>query len=82
MKMADSEWHYLKGLGRDKALLECGLGGGSVPLRVAFEASEAQFRPSASFSLCCLLIWMESSSTPCLPTCHYAAHHGNNGLNL
>lgn len=36
----------------------CGLGRGSMSLRVGFEGSDAQTTPSVTFSSCCLTIQM------------------------
>lgn len=58
---------------------ENGLDGGSVSLGVGFEVSGVQVRPRGSLSSCCLRFQMENSQLPCLPVCHCAPCHENNG---
>jgi hypothetical protein len=53
-----------------------------MSLGMGYEVSEAQARPSClAVTSCCLPILdvelSATSLTPCLPECHYAAHHDN-----
>jgi hypothetical protein len=76
------EWHYLTGIRR------CGPSGVGVVLMEkvchwewGFEVSEAQARPKASL-LPPVIKLLAPFPVPCLPACHHASHHDNNGLNL
>lgn len=81
--MVIREWLYLRRIrrcrlvGRDVAFR------GSMSLRVGFEVSEAQARPSGSLSLFLLPVDLDiefsaSSPAPCLHSGH-PAHHADNG---
>ena len=70
---------------RSGTVRECGFVGGSVSLRVGFEFSDDQARPNVTLFLLPDdpdIKLPATSLAPCLPACHHASCHDNNGLNL
>lgn len=64
---------------QEKSLVEVGgLARGSVSLRVDFEVSKAQSRPSVSP----FLLSVDPSAAPCLSKFCHAPYYGENVLNL
>ena len=63
----------------------CGLGGGSVSLKVGFEVSKAPDRPNVTLFLLPVNLDIELSiptPLPCLQAGYHASCHDNNELNL
>jgi hypothetical protein len=54
-----------------------------VLLAMGFEVSKVPARPRVSLFLLPvdLDVELSASSTSCLPVCHHASHHDDNGLN-